>query len=169
MGIKTLTSGLSASGQVIPLDIAAIKEAGFRALICNRPDGESSNQPTFEEVAKAAEKVGIEAVYLPTVSGKMTDADADKFEAALTELPGPVLAFCRTGKRSETLWSLGDVMNTPNAKTAAAARTQAPIVAENMVADMRGGSSPVAQYNGYGSCPLTVERGKIVLAKFKYG
>jgi sulfide:quinone oxidoreductase len=33
---------------------------------------------------------------------------------------------------------------------------------------MRGGS-PVAQYNGYGSCPLTVERGKIVLAEFGYG
>jgi len=41
-------------------------------------------------------------------------------------------------------------------------------VAENMVADMRGGSA-VAQYNGYGSCPLTVERGKIVLAEFGYG
>jgi sulfide:quinone oxidoreductase len=24
-------------------------------------------------------------------------------------------------------------------------------------------------YNGYGSCPLTVERGKIVLAEFGYG
>ena len=31
------------------------------------------------------------------------------------------------------------------------------------------GHSPAAQYNGYGSCPLTVERGKIVLAEFGYG
>ncbi len=43
-----------------------------------------------------------------------------------------------------------------------------PIVAANIVADMRG-ASPVGQYNGYGSCPLTVERGKIVLAEFGYG
>jgi sulfide:quinone oxidoreductase len=68
----------------------------------------------------------------------------------------------------DNIWSLGDVMNAPNAKTMAAARKQAPTVAENIVADIKGGS-PVAQYDGYGSCPLTVERGKIVLAEFGYG
>lgn len=71
-------------------------------------------------------------------------------------------------KTYENIWSLGDVMNAPNAKTAAAARKQAPTVAENIVADMKGGSA-VASYDGYGSCPLTVERGKIVLAEFGYG
>jgi sulfide:quinone oxidoreductase len=71
-------------------------------------------------------------------------------------------------KRYDNIWSLGDVMNAPNAKTAAAARKQAPTVADNIVADIRGRSA-VAQYDGYGSCPLTVERGKIVLAEFGYG
>jgi sulfide:quinone oxidoreductase len=71
-------------------------------------------------------------------------------------------------KTYENVWSLGDVMNAPNAKTAAAARIQAPIVAENVSADIEG-KSPRAVYNGYGSCPLTVERGKIVLAEFGYG
>ena len=71
-------------------------------------------------------------------------------------------------KRFDNVWSLGHVMNAPNAKTAAAARMQAPTVAENIVADIAGRSA-AAQYNGYGSCPLTVERGKIVLAEFGYG
>ncbi|NIY95379.1 FAD-dependent oxidoreductase, partial [Salipiger sp. HF18] len=71
-------------------------------------------------------------------------------------------------KTYDNVWSLGDVMNAPNAKTAAAARMQAPIVAENVAADIDG-LSPHAVYNGYGSCPLTVERGKIVLAEFGYG
>jgi sulfide:quinone oxidoreductase len=31
------------------------------------------------------------------------------------------------------------------------------------------GQGPRALYDGYGSCPLTVERGKIVLAEFGYG
>jgi sulfide:quinone oxidoreductase len=44
----------------------------------------------------------------------------------------------------DNIWSLGDVMNAPNAKTMAAARKQAPTVAENIVADIKGGS-PVAQ------------------------
>ncbi|SEN18263.1 sulfide:quinone oxidoreductase [Loktanella fryxellensis] len=66
------------------------------------------------------------------------------------------------------IWSLGDVMNAPNAKTMAAARKQAPVVADNVIADIAG-KPPVSAYDGYGSCPLTVERGKIVLAEFGYG
>jgi sulfide:quinone oxidoreductase len=71
-------------------------------------------------------------------------------------------------KTFENIWSLGDVMNAPNAKTAAAARKQAPVVANNVLADM-GRVKGIAHYDGYGSCPLTVERGKIVLAEFGYG
>jgi sulfide:quinone oxidoreductase len=71
-------------------------------------------------------------------------------------------------KSFANVWSLGDVMNAPNAKTAAAARKQAPTVAENVIADIAGRSA-AAQYDGYGSCPLTVERGRIVLAEFGYG
>lgn len=59
-------------------------------------------------------------------------------------------------------------MNAPNAKTAAAARMQAPVVANNLLRDL-GMVKDIAHYNGYGSCPLTVERGKIVLAEFGYG
>jgi len=64
-------------------------------------------------------------------------------------------------KSFDNIWSLGDVMNAPNAKTAAAARKQAPVVADNIVADIEG-RGPVAAYDGYGSGPLTVERGKIL-------
>jgi sulfide:quinone oxidoreductase len=66
------------------------------------------------------------------------------------------------------IWSLGDVMSAPNAKTAAAVRKQAPIVAANIIEDLSS-SSKVYGYDGYGACPLTVERGKIVLAEFGYG
>ena len=71
-------------------------------------------------------------------------------------------------KSFDNIWSCGDVMNAPNAKTAAAARAQAPVVAENLLA-YRAAKSAALHYNGYGSCPLTVERGKIVLAEFGYG
>jgi len=71
-------------------------------------------------------------------------------------------------KRFDNVWSLGDVMNAPNAKTAAAARMQAPVVASNLLHDL-GSRQGVSLYNGYGSCPLTVERGKVVLAEFGYG
>ncbi|MEL0637503.1 sulfur transferase domain-containing protein [Marinomonas sp. TI.3.20] len=66
------------------------------------------------------------------------------------------------------IWSLGDVANSPNAKTMAAVRKQAPVVAQN-ISDSIEKRQINAIYDGYGSCPLTVEVGKIVLAEFAYG
>ena len=66
------------------------------------------------------------------------------------------------------IFALGDSAGTSNAKTAAAVRKQAPVVALNAVAALNG-KPPVAGYDGYGGCPLTVENGKIVLAEFAYG
>lgn len=68
----------------------------------------------------------------------------------------------------DNIWGCGDVMNTTNAKTMAAARKQAPALAQNIVNVLTGSSERVS-YDGYGSCPLTVEHGKIVLAEFTYG
>lgn len=71
-------------------------------------------------------------------------------------------------KRYPNVWGLGDVTSTPNAKTAAAVRMQVPVLAENLLAELH--NLPLsAIYEGYGACPLTVERGKIVLAEFGYG
>lgn len=70
--------------------------------------------------------------------------------------------------RFPNVFGLGDGCSAPNAKTAAAARKQAPVVAINALAVLDG-RTPTAAYDGYGSCPLTVERGKIVLAEFGYG
>jgi sulfide:quinone oxidoreductase len=71
-------------------------------------------------------------------------------------------------KRFPNVFGLGDACSAPNAKTAAAARKQAPIVAENALCFLAGNALH-ATYDGYGSCPLTVERGKIVFAEFGYG
>ncbi len=70
--------------------------------------------------------------------------------------------------RYPTIFSLGDCCSSPNAKTAAAARKQAVVVAENLIAHRAGLSLPTL-YDGYGSCPLTVEKGKIILAEFGFG
>lgn len=71
-------------------------------------------------------------------------------------------------KQFANVHGLGDATNTSNAKTAAAARKQAPVVAHNVLVAMGRLADPVV-YDGYGSCPLTVEKGRIVLAEFLYG
>jgi sulfide:quinone oxidoreductase len=113
MDLKKITEKTAVSPQITTQDIAAIKEAGFRAIICNRPDGEGADQPSFEEIEAAAKKVGLEAAYVPVTSGKVRDEDVESFGAALKDLPRPVLAYCRTGTRSATLWSLHESKKRP--------------------------------------------------------
>ncbi|MEV8502845.1 hypothetical protein ABZQ50_28905, partial [Pseudomonas aeruginosa] len=69
--------------------------------------------------------------------------------------------------RHGEIFALGDVCGTANAKTAAAARKQIVVVAENLLG-LRSGRGLPLRYDGYGGCPLTVERGRVVLAEFGY-
>ena len=113
MDIRKINEGLSVSPQITPAEIAALKDAGFRSIIANRPDAEGADQPGHEEMGKAAKKAGLEFRYLPVTPGIVTDETADAFSTAMTELPGPVLAYCRTGTRSATLWSLAEAKTRP--------------------------------------------------------
>jgi sulfide:quinone oxidoreductase len=70
-------------------------------------------------------------------------------------------------KRYPNIFSCGDVANTPNAKTGAAIRKQAPVLVENLLHVKNGGALD-AKYTGYGSCPLVTGYGKLVLAEFDY-
>lgn len=65
------------------------------------------------------------------------------------------------------VFGLGDVTSTPNSKTGAAVRKQAPVVVANLLAAMAG-DTPIARYDGYGACPFTTARGKVVMAEFDY-
>ena len=69
--------------------------------------------------------------------------------------------------RFDNVFALGDCAGTSNAKTAAAVRKQFPVLMENLLA-ARDGKPVTAGYDGYGGCPLTVERGKVLLAEFCY-
>ncbi|WP_068109298.1 bifunctional protein tyrosine phosphatase family protein/NAD(P)/FAD-dependent oxidoreductase [Tropicimonas marinistellae] len=122
MEFKKLTDGLSVAGQITISDVQKIKDAGFRAIVCNRPDGEGNDQPTFEEIEQAAVEMGLEARYQPVTSGMVQDEQAEEFGRTLTELPGPVLAYCRSGMRSTTLWSLSHARDMEPAKILAAAK-----------------------------------------------
>ena len=122
MKLNKITEKTTVSAQISAVDIDAINEAGIRAIICNRPDGEGADQPSFEEIAAAAKKAGIEARYVPVQSGMVTDDDVDAFSAALKDLPRPVLAYCRTGTRSATLWSFHESKKRPMPEILAATK-----------------------------------------------
>ncbi|MGG0669487.1 FAD/NAD(P)-binding oxidoreductase [Lederbergia citrisecunda] len=69
--------------------------------------------------------------------------------------------------RFENVFGIGDNSNLPTSKTGAAIRKQAPVVADNIVALMRG-QQMQATYDGYSSCPLVTGYNKLILAEFDY-
>jgi sulfide:quinone oxidoreductase len=69
--------------------------------------------------------------------------------------------------RYPNVFSLGDASSLPTSKTAAAIRSESPVLVENLLAAMQ--SRPAtASYDGYTSCPLVTGRGKLILAEFDY-
>jgi sulfide:quinone oxidoreductase len=120
---KRLTAEVAVAPQIEPAEVAELAAQGFRSIICNRPDGEGADQPLFADIERAAAAAGIETRYLPVETGKVSDDDAMKFSAALAALPKPILAYCRSGTRSATLWALAGAGSRPMNEILEAGRT----------------------------------------------
>lgn len=71
-------------------------------------------------------------------------------------------------QKYHNVWSAGDASNLPTSKTVAAITGQAPVLVRNLLLSIDG-KEPEAVYDGYTSCPLLTEYGKVLLAEFKYG
>jgi sulfide:quinone oxidoreductase len=106
MSIKPLTAQFAASEQLSIAEVGSLKTLGYTTLINNRPDGEAAGQPTSASIAAAAAQAGLTYHHLPVKPGAVDDASVRQFAKVLASAPGPVLAFCRSGMRSATLWSL---------------------------------------------------------------
>ncbi|HEX7325368.1 MAG TPA: TIGR01244 family sulfur transferase [Rhodanobacteraceae bacterium] len=106
MQTRPLVDGLAVAPQIDVADIPLLARQGVRGIINNRPDGEAPGQPTGAELAAAASAAGIQYRHVPFAGGGIDPATVDDFAQALAELPHPVVAFCRSGMRSTTLWAL---------------------------------------------------------------
>ncbi len=101
-------------------------------VINNRPEGEQPGQPSGAAIEAAARAAGIAYRAIPVTPGGFTAAQIDAMAAALAEAGGPVLAFCRSGMRSTSLWALargrgGDDPEALSAVAGAAGYDLAPI------------------------------------------
>ena len=110
--------------QIAAGDMAAIKAAGIRTVINNRPDGEVPGQPTSTEIEAAVLAAGLAFVAVPVVSGGLFPDHIAAMQAAVAANEGPFLAYCRSGTRSCHLWALvaarGQAPDTVIEKAAAA-------------------------------------------------
>jgi sulfide:quinone oxidoreductase len=116
------TDGFSTAPQISTDDLASIAAMGFRTVINNRPDGEGgAEQATSSQMQAAAARAGLVYAHLPVISGQITDAQARQFAELLAKCPKPVLAFCRSGARSQNLYQMASDQPSTSAPASTAA------------------------------------------------
>ncbi|PHR63085.1 MAG: TIGR01244 family phosphatase [Robiginitomaculum sp.] len=106
MKILNLTETYSVSPQVRAKDMSALAEAGFTAVINNRPDGEMWGQPKGAEIEAAAEAAGLAYFNIPISLRGLDPAQIEQLKKAQSKTKGKILAYCNTGTRAANVWGL---------------------------------------------------------------
>ena len=109
---QRVTPEFAVAGQLEPGDFARAAAAGFRTVVNNRQEGEDPDQPTEAEARAAAQAAGLSFRSVPFAAGAPPSPGVVAATAELLEeAHGPVLAYCRTGRRSITAWALAQALS----------------------------------------------------------
>lgn len=106
MEFRRIAEDYAVSPQIRPEDAEAVRQAGFRSVICHRPDNEDPGQPSVQAIRAAAEQAGLQFRHIPVSGGQFPPEAVNAMREALAELPGPVFAYCRSGARSTNIYAL---------------------------------------------------------------
>ena len=67
--MKKVSENFYVSPQIEPSNIDGLSKDKFDIVICNRPDGEESNQPSKIEISSECQKKSLEFIDLEMVPG----------------------------------------------------------------------------------------------------
>lgn len=112
-----LNDSISVSPQIFDRDVKAAFDAGYRTIICNRPDGESEDQPSAASIKELCRNAGMGFSFIPVGGTSFSQNYVDQMAQTIREEKGPFLAYCRSGLRSSLLWALAEVRNGGNPHT----------------------------------------------------
>lgn len=104
LSFRRIDGDFAVSGQITPDDVAKVAAAGFKSILCARPDQEEPGQPSFGLISQAAAKAGLKAEHIP-VSGQLTEGAMIRMERAMADLPRPIFGYCRSGARAGSLYA----------------------------------------------------------------
>lgn len=113
---KRITESFSVEGQISLDQVSEIAAAGFKSLMCNRPDAEEPGQIPVGDIQAAAEAAGMTFYHVPVISGQVTQQNVDDFKSVLETAAAPMFAYCRSGTRCTVLWSLAEKESRPTSE-----------------------------------------------------
>ena len=103
--LTRIDDDFSITPQIDIEDLQDIKAAGFKSVICNRPDSEDGgSHPDHNLRETEARKLGREFAYLPVIPGQINDGNVADFKTIIEKLPRPTLGYCRMGMRAKILY-----------------------------------------------------------------
>lgn len=106
MDARKITDTYTVSPQITPEDVADIAAAGFRTIVCNRPDHEIPVELQADCIRAATEAAGLTFIEHPIVHDVLEDCVPRQMEILQTA-EAPVFAYCASGTRCSVLWSIG--------------------------------------------------------------
>jgi sulfide:quinone oxidoreductase len=134
----------------------SVEEVDHEAGVVRSADGDEIE---YDLYAPVSPQFGQEAI---TDNSPLTEGDAEH-DGEYVTIDDHTLQHTEY----EEVFALGDCENAPHSKTAAAARKESHVVADNVTALIR--DEPMsAEYDGYAACPLLTEKGKAMVAEFDY-
>lgn len=104
LNFRQIDPQFATAPQLLPEQVEAVAAAGFKTILCARPDDEQPGQPSFDAIARAAQANGLAAVHIP-ISGSITEGALIRMEEALRDLPTPIYGYCRSGGRAGSLYA----------------------------------------------------------------
>lgn len=111
MPVTRISEKLSVSSQLNRDELSSLHRSGFKTLINNRPDGEDADQPGNKHEYDTALQGDLSYAFIPVTMNTITEADVRAFQTAIGKSDGPVLAHCKTGMRSLSLYLIGEVLD----------------------------------------------------------
>lgn len=112
MDINQITPDYAVSPQIAASDVATLVEAGFKTIICNRPDVEVPVEYQADAIRAAVEAHGLRFVLNPITHGQLNQSNLD-LQAEGLNAEGPTFAYCASGNRSTVMWALVNASTTP--------------------------------------------------------
>ena len=110
MRVLEVAPQVFASGPLFVTDLSLLAKQKVRGILNLRPDGEAKDQPSSDDLAKAAEEYGIVYVHFPIDAADLTSESAAALMQVSEGLERPVLVCGRAGSHSIKVWETAEVL-----------------------------------------------------------
>lgn len=111
LNINKLDVKFFVSGQISGSMMKEIADLGVKLIISNRPEGESYDQPSDNDLKIQAQSYSIEFKSIPFSSNTLTREKINTLSKTLDNNAGSALLYCKSGARSAIIWALSNILN----------------------------------------------------------